>query len=106
MVLVDVLHVGGGLVGGVVVLASHVGVGSVALRTIDVLVSFQDGFLLLIIVTATEIVVVVVGRVVEDAVKHLWGDFPLYGGEEFLIGLEGLLLLVGQSVVSHILQGS
>ena len=39
VVLVDILHVGGGLVGGVVTLAPHIGVGCVALRVVDALVS-------------------------------------------------------------------
>ena len=63
VVLVYVLHIGGGLVRGVVALGATVVVGRVALRVIDILVTQQDGGLHAVEVGATEIVVVVASGV-------------------------------------------
>ena len=71
IVLIDILHIGGGLVGRIVAFAAHVGVGRVTLWVIDTLVALQDRSLHGIIVTSAEIVVIVVGRVALDAVEDL-----------------------------------
>ena len=103
VVLVDVLDVGRSLIGSVVALGAALGVGGVALRVVDVFVSTQDAGLNLVVVASTEIVVVVVGRVVHDGVEHSRRDLPLDGREEVLIGLEGSLLFVVQTVETEVL---
>ncbi len=80
IVLVDVLHVGSRLVGGVIILGLVVGIGRVSLRHVDALVPFEDGFLLLVVVRAAEIVVVIVGRVSPNGVKHGLIDLAPDGG--------------------------
>ena len=49
-VLVDVFHVGSGLVRRVIAFGSRIGVGRVALRVVDAFVSLQDGSLYLVVV--------------------------------------------------------
>ena len=102
-VLVDVLHIGGGLVRGVVALGARVGVGRIALRVVDALVAVLDSGLYLVEVGAAEVVVVVVGGVVHDTVEHLGGHLSLDGGEELLVRIERAFLLVGEAVEAHIL---
>ena len=105
IVLVDVLHVGAGLVAAVVAFGLVVGRRRVALRVIDALVAVHDGAPLTVEVGAAEVVVVVAGGVLapgldERVVLHDGAD----GVEPLAVGAEGALLLVGQTVQSDVLQ--
>ena len=106
VVLIDILHVGAGLVGGVVGLCLVIAGRRVALRVVNALVAVHDALLLGIEVRASVIVVVIAGGVIapcfEDAV--VGGNDAAYLVEPVGIGLKGLLFLVGQSVESHVLQ--
>ena len=104
VVLVDVLHVGIGLVGGVVALRLLLAVGGVALRHVDALVSLQDVGAPLVQVGAAEVVVVVVGRVGIQHGTHtvIHADLVEEGG----IGGLGALFGIVESVESQILQGA
>ena len=71
VVLVDVLHVGCGLVGCIVGLCAALVVGRVALRIVDVLIAADDGGLHLVVVSTAEVVVVVGGGIGLYAVPNL-----------------------------------
>ena len=106
-VLVDILHVGSGLVAGVVRLGLVFGLRRVALRVVVELISVEDALLLVVVVGAAEVVVVVAGRVVapgfddtvvgDDAAVH-------HRVEPLLIRPELPLLVIGKAVETHILQ--
>ncbi len=103
VVLVDVLHVRSCLVAGVVALVVRVVVRRVALWHVNALVALKDGGSLLVEVTATIVMVVVVGRVghpsLTDAVvshRHV--------AQEVGINSESPFLVIGQSVEANILQ--
>ena len=102
IVLVDVLYVGVCLVRRVVALCPLIAVRRVALWHIDALVAVEDAGLLLVIVRASEVVVVVVGRVVVPGCTHavVDGDFT----QEVGIGVIRTFLLVVQTVQSDVLQ--
>ena len=104
VVLVDIFHIGHGLVRGVVSFRARLVVGRVALRIVDVLVSAHDRGLHLVEVCSAEIVIVVACGVVHDGVAHGGGHTALYLREEVLISVVLLLFGVGQSIVAHILQ--
>ena len=100
-VLVDVLHVGVALVAGVVALGLLVAVGRVALRHVDALVALQDGGLAFVEVAASEVVVVVVGRVVVPGCSQAVVDADAV--QEVSVGGPRALLAVSQSVQSDVL---
>ena len=104
VVLVDILNVGEGLVAGVVTLGLLVVVGRVALRHVDALVTLEDAGTTVVQVAATEVVVVIVGRVGVPCLAHA----VLYGHavEEVAIGGIGTLLVVRQTVESDVLLGT
>ena len=106
VVLVDVLDVGRGFVRGVVALGARVVVGRVALRIVDVFVATNHVGTNLVVVRAAEIVVVVVGRVVHDAVEHGGRHLALNLPQEILIRIERALLFIVQAVQTHVLQGA
>ena len=104
-VLIDVLHVGACLVTGVVALGLVVGCRRVALRIVDALVALHDGAALIVVVTATEVVIVVACRVVAPSLKHaVVGHDAADGVEPFLVSSVCAFLLVVQSVEAHVLQ--
>ena len=105
VILIDILHVGRRLVRGIITFAPAVRVGRIALRIVDILVTPQDGGLHLVVVRAPKVVVVVVGGVVHDRVEDGRTHLALYLLQETLISLKGALLLVGEAIESHILQG-
>ena len=106
-VLVDVLHVGRSLVGGVVALRTLVRGGRVALRVVDAPVAVQDAATLLVVVAATVIVVVVAGGVVVPGLAYaVVGHDAVHGVEPRLVVAILALLRVGQAVVAHVLQGA
>ena len=104
VVLVDVLDIGCRLIGRAVALGRVLVVGRVALRHVDAFVATEDGSLHLVEVGAAEVVVVVVGGVVHDAVEGCRTDLSLNLGEELLVGFVRTLLVVVEAVVAHILQ--
>ena len=104
VVLVDVLHVGVGLVAGVIALGLLVAVGRVALRHVDALVSLQDVGVALVEVAAAEVVVVVVGGV--EVEHHAHAVVHRHLVEEGGVGRFRAFFLVGQSVQSHVLLGA
>ena len=104
-VLIDVLHVGSGLVAGVVALGLIVGCRRVALRVVDALVALHDGAALIVEVAATEVVIVVAGRVVAPGLQHAVIGHDATDGVEPLLVITTLLLVV-QAVESHVLQGA
>ena len=106
VVLVDVLHIGCGLIRGVVALGAVFAVGRVTLWVVDELVALEDGQLHLVVVGAAEVVVVVVGGVVVDGVVDGWRHLALHLAEVLLVGAEGALFLIAQAIESHILQGA
>ena len=65
-VLVDVLHVGRGLIGRAVTLGRVVGIYGVAVGIVYIFVSVKDRALLIVVVSATEIVILVGRRRVVD----------------------------------------
>ena len=104
VVLVDILDIGIGLIAGVIALCLLVVVGRVALRHIDTLVTLKDTGLAVVKVGATEIVIVIVGRVVSPCLTNTIIDVDLT--QEIGIGRECTFLLVVQTVESDILQGT
>ena len=64
IVLIDILHIRIGLIRRVVALWLLVTVWRVALWHVDALITFQDAGLALVQVAASEVVIVIVGRVV------------------------------------------
>ena len=107
VVLVDILHVGACLVRGVVRLRAVVGIGRVTLRVVDTLVAVEDARLCRVEVGASVVVVVVAGRVVAPGRQQ---RVVLHDGtylvEPLLVGAIGALLVIVQSVKTHILQGA
>ena len=106
VVLVDVLHIGRGLIRGVVALGAVFAVRRVSLWVVDALVTFQNGQLHPVVVGAAEVVVVVVGRVVVNRVVDGRAHLALHLVEELLVGAKGAFLLIAQSVEAHVLQGT
>lgn len=106
VVLVDIFHIGGRLVGRVVVLRLVVGIGGVALRHVDALVAFQDRLLFAVVVGSAEVVVVVISWVGPDGVEDGLVDLTPDLRQEVLVGLELALLIVGEAVEAHVLQGA
>ena len=106
VVLVDIFHIGGRLVGRVVVLRLVVGIGGVALRHVDALVALQDRLLFAVVVGSAEVVVVVIGWVGPDGVEDGLVDLASDLRQEVLVGLELALLIVGEAVEAHVLQGA
>ena len=105
IVLVDIFHIRGGFIRCIITLGAAVAIRRVALRVVDILVSIQDGCLLLVPVGTAEIVIVVTCRVGKDAVEHRLVHLAL---NLVKIGtlVEFLLLGIGESVEAHILQGT
>ena len=106
VVLVDVLDVGRGFVRGVVALGARVVVGRVALRIVDVFVATDDVGTHIVVVGTAEIVVVVVRRVVHNAVEHGGRHFSLNLPQKVLISLVTALFLVVHTIQTHVLTGS
>ena len=104
VVLIDVLDIGRGLVGGVVALGAALGVGRVALGVVDALVAFEYRGLGFVEIGAAEVVVVVIGRVGLDRVKHLGAHLCPCLLQKLLIGLKLALFLVAQTIEAHILE--
>ena len=104
VVLVDVLHVGAALVAGVVALRLVVTAGRVALRVVDEAVAVDDAAPLVVVVAATEVVVVVAGgvllpRLQQRVVLHYAANLR----EPVGIGSELPLLVVGETIQTHVL---
>ena len=70
IVLIDILHIGRGLIAGIIAFGLTVGIGRIALRHVDSLIAFKDGGLALIVIATTVIVVVVVCGVGMDGGTH------------------------------------
>ena len=104
IVLIDILHIGIGLIAGIIALSLLVVVRRVALRHIDTLVSLQDAGLTVVKVAATEVVVVVVSRVSSPYTAYAILDIYLL--QEVGIGRIESLLFVVQAIETHILQGT
>ena len=102
IVLIDILNVGVCLVRRVVALCLLFVVRRVALWHIDALVAVEDAGLLLVKVRASEVVVVVVGRVVVPSCPHAVVDVDF--AQEVGIGVIRAFLLVVQTVQSDVLQ--
>ena len=103
VVLVDVLHVWGRLVGSAVAFAALARVRRVAFCAVDVFVAFQDGGLAGVEVAAAVVVVAVAGRVFKDGVVGGLGYLALNGVEIVFVDAEAPLLTVGQTVQTHVL---
>ena len=93
VVLVHVLHIGCGLVGCRIAFATVAGVRRVAFHTVDALVAFQDAGFLLVIVRATEEVVVVACRVVVEGVVNIGIHLALDGSQ--IVGVDAIVAFVG-----------
>ncbi len=104
VILIDILGIRRGFVRSVVGLGARVGVGRVALRIVDVLVAAQNRGLHRVVVRAAEIMIIVAGGVVVNAVPHGRADLALNLRQEVLIRIERPLLLVGEAVQADILQ--
>ena len=104
IVLIDILHIRIGLIRRVVALWLLVTVRRVALWHVDALIAFQNAGLALVQVTSTEIVVIIICRVVVPGRPHTVVDG--YMAQEVRIGGIAALLLVRQSVQSHVLLGT
>ena len=103
VVLIDVLHVGRRLIAGVVALVVRVVVRRVALWHVDALVALKDGGTLLVEVTATIVMVVVVGRVGRPSLTNAVVSHR-HVTQEVGINSESPFLVIGQTVETHILQ--
>ena len=71
VVLVDVLHIGRGLIGVIVARVSRFVVGRIALRIVDILIAAQNIGTHLVIILAAEVMIVVVSGVVLNGVPHI-----------------------------------
>ncbi len=105
IVLVDILHIRCRFIGGIITLSTAFAIRRVALRVVDELVPMKDRSPHLIPVRTTEIVIVITGRVGKDTVEHRLVHLSLYLVEIGAL-VEFLLLGIGKSVESHILQGT
>ena len=101
IVLIDVLDIGIGLVGRVVTLRLLVAVGRVALGHGDALVTVEDAGMSCVQVTASEVVVVVVGRVLVPCRPHTVVDGDVV--QEVGIGGMRTFLLVVQTIQTDVL---
>ena len=107
IVLVDILHIRTTLIAGVVGLRLVLSVRRVSLRTVDQLIAVENALLLVIVVGASEVVVVVACRVVapglDDTVvgNNATADNGIH---PFLIGPILAFLGIRQTVHTHILQ--
>ena len=85
-------------------------IGRIALWHIDTLVSVQYRYLLTIIIRATEIMIIIVGRVFQQRHAHGVGQVGKGSRVQFvpegLICSEGLFLLVVQTIQAQVLLGS
>ena len=79
------------------------GIYGVAVGIVDILVTFQDAALGLIVVGATEVVVAVGRGRCQNGVIDLGAHNTLNLLEILLVGGEGLFVLRGQSIVTHVL---
>ena len=104
IVLINVLHVRIGLVRGIITFRLLVGVGRVTLWHVDALIAVENTCLLGIKVAATEIVVVIVGRVGIPGSTQAVVDVDAI--QEVGIGWLAAFFLVRQAVQSHILLGA
>ena len=104
IVLVDILHIGIGLVGRVIAFRLLVVVGGVALRHIDALVTFQNASAPLVVIAATEVVVVIVRGVAGPRLTDTIVDID--GVEEIGISGKGTLFVVVQTIQTDVLSGT
>ena len=105
IVLVNVFHIRAALIAGIVGFRLLVCIGRVTLRVVDALIAVEDTFPLFVEVTATEVVVVVTGRVVLPGLADAVVDNkPTHGVEPVTIGAICLFFLIIQAIESHILQ--
>ena len=77
VVLVNILHIRECLVRGIVALRLLVTVRRVALRHVDALIAFQNRCLAVVKVTASEVVVVIVGGVIIPRLTHAVVDLHI-----------------------------
>ena len=103
-VLIDILHIGEGLVTGIKTLCLLVIVRRVALRHVDTLIAVKDRSLSGIQVSTTEVMIVIIGRVGIPSGTHTVVDTD--ATQEICIGRFGSFLFVGKSIETHILLGS
>ena len=104
IVLIDILHIRIGLIRRVVALWLLVTVWRVALWHVDALIALQDAGLALVQIAASEVVIVIVGRVVHQYLSSTVVHVDTT--QEVRIGWLCQLLVVRQSVQSHILLGA
>ena len=99
-ILVDIFDIRKCLIGSVIALTPRVGIRRVALRIVDELITPYNVCLHLVVIRTAEIMIVIVGRVVHDTIEDSWRDLPLDRCQELLVGIEGTLFLIAQSVES------
>ena len=106
MVGIDILHIRITLETGVITLCLLLAVGRVALWVVEELITVEDAPFLLVVVRASEVVVVIAGRVVAPGLDDtVVGDHTTvhHGVEPLLIGTVLALLLIVQTIEAHIL---
>ena len=105
-----ILYVGSILPCCLVALGRILTIGRVALWHIDTLVSVQHRYLLTIIIRATEVMIIIIGRVFQQRYAHGVGQVGQSTSVQFvpecLICSEGLFLLVVQTIQTQVLLGS
>ena len=104
IVLVDILNIRHRLVGCVVAFVARLTVGRVALRIVYVLVTAQNRCFHLVVIAATEVVVIVVSRVVPYRIEHNGVHFALYRSEKLLISVKVTFLLIVETIESDVLK--
>ena len=71
VVLVDILHIGRGLIGVIVARVSRFVVGRIALRIVNILIAAQNIGTHLVIIVPAEIMIVIISRVVLNGIPHI-----------------------------------
>ena len=106
VVLIDILHVGRGLIRSVVAFRTRITVRRVSLWHIDTLVAFQNGGFTLVEVTAAEVVVVIIGGIGSHGLIGRVAHRSLNILQESLIVTVAALFLIRQTVETHVLTGT
>ena len=106
VVHIHILAIGRRLIGCGVRLTRSARIRRVALKHIDALVTIQNRSAGIVIITATEIMVVVAGRVVPYSIESRLRHLGAHGVQIIGIGREGAFVSIIQTVQTYILLGA
>ena len=106
IVLIDILHIGRYLPSSFITLWSCIRIGTIALRHVDTLIAIQDRHLKLVEIRTAIVVVVIVSRVIIDAIENSSRHFALYLLQVVGIKFELSLFIIIKAIKADVLSRS